>query len=148
MRKLFTVLAVIWLAVLLRITVFRNGCFSHGLFSGGIEWKAFAFYAELIRAGNWGYFLYLFIGNLIWFAPAGFLVRLWGGRFITALLIGFALSLLVEAGQFILGSGVSELDDLILNTLGACMGYALGCLVFKRKYPLRKRGSDFKPKSE
>jgi glycopeptide antibiotics resistance protein len=146
MRKLFTVLAVIWLAVLLRITVFRNGCFSHGLFSGEIERKAFAFYAELVRAGNWKYFLYLFIGNLIWFAPAGFLVRLWGGRFITALLIGFALSLFVEAGQFILGSGVSELDDLILNTLGACSGYGMGCLVFKRKYPVKRANNEFDAK--
>ena len=41
---LLRVLAGIWLAVLLRITVFRNGCFSHGLFSGRIEWDAFAYY--------------------------------------------------------------------------------------------------------
>ena len=46
---LLRVLAGIWLAVLLRITVFRNGCFSHGLFSGRIEWDAFAYYSKLFR---------------------------------------------------------------------------------------------------
>ena len=104
--------------------------------------------AELIRAGNWKYFCCLFIGNLIWFAPAGFLVRLWGGRLYTALITGLALSFAVEAGQFILGSGVSELDDLVLNTFGSVLGYAVGCLVFKRKYPLGKAKNEFGAKSE
>ena len=148
MRKVFTAAAVIWLAVLLRITVFRNGCFGHGLFSGRVEWDAFSFYLELIRAGDWKYFCYLFIGNLVWFAPAGFLVRLYGGRLWMAILAGFCLSLAVEAGQFILGSGVSELDDLILNTLGAVMGYAFGCLTLRRRYPIEKNEGEIAPKRE
>ena len=36
------ILTLLWLAVLLRITVLREGCFSHGLFSGRVEWDAFA----------------------------------------------------------------------------------------------------------
>ena len=141
MKKLFAAAAVIWLAVLLRITVFRNGCFSHGLFSGHIELDAFAFYFELLRAGNWKYFAYLFGGNIIWFAPAGFLARLWGGRLPHALLAGFLLSLVIETAQFVLGSGVSELDDLILNTLGALVGYAFGCLTLRRISARKKTGS-------
>ena len=133
MKKLHTAAVVVWLAVLLRITVFRNGCFSHGLFSGRIEWDAFAYYAELAQRGNWRYFTYLFVGNLIWFAPAGVLVRLRDGHLWQAALAGLCLSLLVETGQFILGSGVSELDDLILNTLGAVLGFALACLFVRRK---------------
>ena len=116
---------LLWLAVLLRITVFRNGCFTHGLFSGRLEWKAFAYYARLARAGLWRYFTYLFVGNLIWFTPAGILVRLRGGSLRRAALAGFLLSLTVETAQYVLGSGVSELDDLILNTLGACLGWGL-----------------------
>ena len=130
---LLRVLAGIWLAALLRITVFRNGCFSHGLFSGRIEWDAFAYYGKLFRAGYWRYFLYLFGGNLIWFAPAGVLVRLRGGRLWQAALAGFGLSFLVESLQFILGSGVSELDDLILNTCGALLG-SLGTALFLRVF--------------
>lgn len=148
MKKVLTAATVIWLAALLRLTVFRNGCFSHGLFSGRIELDAFAFYLKLARVGNWRYFIYLFAGNIVWFAPAGFMTRLWGGRFQTALIVGFLLSLAVEAGQFILGSGISELDDLILNTFGACLGYAFGCLVLRRKYPIKRKNEGIAPKTE
>ena len=124
-------LALLWLAVLLRLTVFRPGCFTHGLFSGRLEWRAFAYYAGLVRRGSWRYFIYLFGGNLVWFAPAGFLVRLRGGKLWTAFLAGFLLSLLVESLQFILGSGVSEAEDLILNTAGAVLGFAAAAVLMR-----------------
>ncbi len=127
-RTVKQILIMIWLAILFRITVFRNGCFSHGLFTGRLEWDAFAYYLRLARAGMWRYFTYLFVGNLLWFAPAGVLVKLRGGRLRQAALAGFGLSLLVETLQFVLGSGVSELDDLILNSLGAVLGYGAACL--------------------
>lgn len=133
---LLRILTAIWLAALLRITVFRNGCFSNGLFSGRLEWDAFAYYATLARRGNWRYFLYLFVGNLIWFAPAGVLVGLRGGKLWQAALAGLGLSLLVETLQFVLGSGVSELDDLILNTLGAALGFLFCRIVLRARKKL------------
>ena len=57
-KTVIRVLSVLWLAALLRLTVFRDGCFSHGLFSGRIEWDAFAYYAKLARIGYWRYFSY------------------------------------------------------------------------------------------
>ena len=132
------ILIAAWLAVLFRITVFRPGCFSHGLFSGRIEWDAFAYYLKLARAGMWRYFTYLFVGNLIWFVPAGVLVRLRGGKLWQAALAGLGLSLVVETMQFVLGSGVSELDDLILNTLGAVLAYACTALLVTGS---RRRGA-------
>ena len=130
-KRILIVLTVLWLAVLLRITVFRPGCFTHGLCSGRVEPDAFAYYAKLARIGCWRYFAYLFVGNLIWFLPAGILVRLRGGRLWQAALWGFLLSLAVETAQFILGTGVSELDDLILNTCGAVLGFCLTALVLR-----------------
>lgn len=127
------ILIAAWLAVLFRITVFRNGCFSNGLFSGRVEWEAFAYYLKLARIGYWRYFVYLFVGNLIWFAPAGVLVRLRGGSLGQAALAGFLLSLCVETAQFVLGSGVSELDDLILNTAGAVLGCGSAALILRRR---------------
>ena len=138
MKKLLWALTLLWLAVLFRITVFRPGCFSHGLFSGRVEWDAFAFYVKLARIGYWRYFIYLFVGNLIWFAPAGVLARLRGAKLWQAALAGLGLSLLVETMQFVLGSGVSELDDLILNTCGALLGY-LGTALFLRIVHKAKR---------
>ena len=131
-KRVCLLLAILWLAVLLRITVFRSGCFSHGLFSGRVELDAFAYYLELAGRGDWRYFTYLFVGNLIWFVPAGILVRLGGGKLRQAALAGLALSLFVETMQFLLGSGVSELDDLILNSCGSALGYGFTCLFRKR----------------
>lgn len=138
MKKILTILTLLWLAILLRITVFRNGCFSHGFFSGRIEWDAFAYYLELVREGDWQYFIYLFVGNLIWFVPLGILTKLWGWRLWQAVLAGFLVSLSIETAQFVLGSGVSELDDLILNTLGALLGY-LGTSLLLRCIHRRKK---------
>lgn len=143
MKKLLFFLTLLWLAVLLRITVFRPGCFSNGLFSGRLEWDAFAYYLKLIRIRYWRYFTYLFVGNLIWFVPAGVLARLRGGRLWQAAVAGFLLSLLIETAQFVLGSGVSELDDLILNTAGAVLGYGATCFCLgirkKLKCPIDKK---------
>ncbi len=146
MKKLLPILTILWLAVLFRITVFRNGCFSNGFFSGRVEWNAFAYYLRLARSGNWWYFSYLFFGNLIWFFPVGILTKLRDGRLRQAVLVGFLLSLSIETAQFVLGSGISELEDLILNTLGALLGY-LGTSLFLRHFrsikPLLTNFGDF-----
>ena len=39
-----------------------------------------------------------------------------------AAVYGFLLSFLIETMQFVFGTGYSEPDDLILNTLGAWLG--------------------------
>ena len=187
-KQVVQMLAVLWLAALLRLTVFRDGCFSHGLFSGRIEWDAFAYYAKLARIGYWRYFTYLFVGNLVWFVPVGVLTWLEAARpirkladkqclslqagadkrvdgkvpslqagadkradkqclsLLWAALLGFLLSLGIETMQFILGSGVSELDDLILNTLGAVLGWGFAWIFHKMcknmKSPIDKKPQD------
>ena len=62
--------------------------------------------------------------------PLGLLVpRLWPQRRLgTVTALGLGLSLLVEACQYLLGTGVPDVDDLLLNTLGAMLGYGLHCL--------------------
>lgn len=132
-------LLAVYLLILLRITVFRNGCFSNGLFSGRVEWIPFVYLAKLVRVGYWRYFCYLFFGNLLWFVPFGGYFALRGVRFRFAAVSGLALSLGIEASQFILGSGVSETEDLILNTVGAALGWLL---VRAAKNACRRRQSD------
>ena len=72
------------------------------------------------------------IGNLLLLAPFGFLLPLINQRFgsITKVILTAAcLSLSIEFIQFILrfvGSGRAvDIDDVLLNTLGACLGYAI-----------------------
>ncbi|WP_059103630.1 VanZ family protein [Shouchella shacheensis] len=74
--------------------------------------------------------LKILIGNIVLFLPLGFFLplffqnlrRLWK---ITVL--GALLSFLIEIYQFTFTLRVSDIDDLILNTLGAFLG---GCLFF------------------
>ena len=120
-----TILFTCYLAVLLGITVFRSGFGTHGLCSDGqINLKLFEAYIPLIRTCDWDRFAYLFIGNLIWFVPLGMYVRYRStrGGILRAAVFGLALSFFIESMQYLFGTGISELDDLILNTAGAVLG--------------------------
>lgn len=66
------------------------------------------------------------LGNLLIFTPMGFLLPLLSKRFRKVwpiLLVGFMSSLAVETIQFIFRVGSTDIDDLILNTAGAWLGY-------------------------
>jgi glycopeptide antibiotics resistance protein len=74
-------------------------------------------------------------GNVLAFVPVGILVPLWRPADrrlrLTVLVVGFSLSLAIELGQLI-GSLIvgfnyrqADVDDLIVNTVGAVAGYAL-----------------------
>ena len=67
-------------------------------------------------------------GNVIGFVPFGFFLPIISYRFRNVFLtgiLGFSLSLLVEGIQLIGKVGCFDVDDLILNTLGAVMGYVI-----------------------
>ncbi|QPQ37653.1 VanZ family protein [Lysinibacillus sp. JNUCC-52] len=77
------------------------------------------------------------LGNLLIFTPMGFLLPLLSKRFRKAwviICIGFFSSLAVETVQFIFTVGSADVDDLILNTLGAWFGYlAYKCVLIMPK---------------
>ncbi|MDP4153635.1 MAG: VanZ family protein [Bacillota bacterium] len=115
---------VVWLIALLKITVFRSNFSIERLFvNGKINYIPFKVLFEAFKKNGLGYFLYLFLGNIIWFMPLGFLASIltkWSGWKI--ILAGFVLSLSIEVAQFVFGTGLTEIDDLILNTLGTFAG--------------------------
>ncbi len=66
------------------------------------------------------------VGNIVAFMPMGFLlpkVFKRFGRFHKVLVISLFVSLLIEVSQYISGVGASDIDDVILNVLGAVIGY-------------------------
>lgn len=79
-------------------------------------------------------FLVNIVGNILMFMPWGFgLVLLWKrnqsiGR---ALLLCFLITVLIETVQLFIGRSV-DVDDLILNFFGGCMGAAL-CMGLKKR---------------
>lgn len=123
-KSIITILFVIYIICVLRITVFRSGMSSHALFSGNVNISLFQSYIPLIQERNWFRILYLFGGNIVWFIPMGMYLQWlkvkWNmGRIAV---MGFFFSFFIEIMQYILGTGISELDDLILNTLGTVAG--------------------------
>jgi glycopeptide antibiotics resistance protein len=72
------------------------------------------------------------LGNVALFMPLGILLPLIDTRFRTfkrMLLIGLALSLAIETVQFGLrfigNPRAVDIDDVLLNTLGACLGFLI-----------------------
>ncbi len=80
---------------------------------------------EELKNGLWA-FVYPVAGNLLWFLPLGFFLRwLWEKSWKSCLLWSGALSLFIEVCQWLLGSGISDIDDVILNILGGLLGWWL-----------------------
>ena len=101
-----------------------------------VEIKRFWIYRK--QLGMLAVFTNIF-GNVIGFIPYGFILpviirKCRSGFFIV--LSGFLLSLVVETIQLVTRVGCFDVDDLILNTLGAALGYLLFavCNYLRRKH--------------
>jgi glycopeptide antibiotics resistance protein len=82
--------------------------------------------ARDVPAGGRGLWVNI-IGNVVVFAPVGLAVRGFRGpraSLAQAALASAALSTLIEVVQFQSGRRFSDVDDVILNTLGGVAGYA------------------------
>lgn len=121
-KPLLWLLLVLYLLILFRITVFRSDFLSHGFFSGSILWVPFVELYRILR-NDFFVFFYLFVGNIIWFVPFGFLMPILFGTDKKVILFTLLLSIAIETLQFIFGTGVTEVEDLILNTFGGALGY-------------------------
>lgn len=78
-------------------------------------------------------------GNVVGFIPFGICFPgVWeeGCGFWKTVLIGFELSLTIEVSQLILRVGSLDVDDIILNTLGICIGFCFYQMVtdMRRKW--------------
>ncbi|SET91139.1 VanZ family protein [Paenibacillus sp. NFR01] len=91
------------------------------------------------------------LGNIALFIPLGVFARLLSpGRRLSLpgmLLRGLGLSLLLECAQGVFAIGTFDVDDLLLNTLGALLGYGLCRLLMGGKKPGAERSSEFQAKT-
>lgn len=142
MKKTVTVLFILYLGVLFRITVFRSGLsFAHLFENGTLNLIPFADLLTIPGTSGWLRFFYLTLGNIVWFVPFGAYVAYMrpGKNLFFPCLAGFLLSFVIEFLQYMFGTGVSETDDLILNTLGA-----LGGALIIKIWEMTRRQSDGK----
>ena len=128
-RRYIAIAFAVYLTLLLRITVFRSGFSIDNFLSGGNV--NLSLFADLIKVAmtDIGSFIYLFVGNLVWFVPFGLLLPLLGVKRWLTLLLGTLFTFFIEAMQYIFAVGVTELDDLILNTLGCIIGIGAYSLI-------------------
>lgn len=99
-------------------------------FQGGINltpilqsWALLRYY---IRHGLWNAVLVNFPGNILIFMPIGLFAGLLADkpRWWKGILLSFGLSLLIEFFQLFVSRG-TDVDDLILNTLGGLLGHGV-----------------------
>lgn len=77
-------------------------------------------------------FLINICGNILVFAPLGFLIPLWNPkrrRWYYILRYSFLFSLCIELLQLYLCVGVFDVDDLIMNTIGGMIGWCIYCII-------------------
>ena len=89
------------------------------------------------------YFLLNIVGNIAGFMPFGFFLPVFSRRsrrFFNTVLLSALFSLCVETLQLGFQVGSFDVDDLILNTLGAILGYLLYKTV--QKIRVRRRGCE------
>lgn len=77
-----------------------------------------------MKNGAWP-FIYHLIGNMIWFVPLGMFLR--KRSILQTILLGAALSAALELLQWLMMTGVTDVDDVILNTLGTLTGRIIFC---------------------
>ena len=86
-------------------------------------------------------FLWLSGMNVLLTVPLGFLLPMvWQKyrNFVDTLLAGFCTSLSIELLQLFSGRS-TDIDDLIFNTLGVCLGFLVAKLLFGKRFPIGVR---------
>ena len=80
-------------------------------------------------------FFYNSFGNILCLVPFGILFPIVFSKkqsFVKTVLIGMLFSISIETLQFLLETGVSDIDDVFFNTCGAILGYLIYRL-FRKK---------------
>ena len=116
------IIFAIYILVVLKLTIFRKTT----LDERAVNLTLFQDLIKVYQTGTTWQFVRLFIGNIAWFVPWGFLIpQISTNNKILVFLSGFAFSFVIESLQFVLKKGLFEIDDLILNTIGVILGYVL-----------------------
>lgn len=134
-RRLIMGVLVAYATVVLALTTLKS------FFTIGLLWKPenqrvrsleLVPFDAFLGGGGWFGPVFNTLGNIALFVPLGMLaVMLWRRStrpVLRATLAGLLFSLAIETTQFLFALGRSDIDDLLLNTLGAAVGAGLGLL--------------------
>ena len=84
--------------------------------------------------------------NIVMFIPFGAFLPIYFKKFrklVPAITAGFLMSLAIELLQ-LFTFRATDVDDLVMNTIGAAVGYGIAQLIFCKKYRSEKTNKDIK----
>jgi len=106
------------------------------------EIKRFIKYRELLGFES---FIVNILGNILAFAPFGFMLPLLNKKYRKFFLITFMsilFSLSVEVAQMLLKVGIFDVDDILLNSIGGILGYLFFAIcnsIYRRAHAKNKK---------
>lgn len=116
------------------LTIFPESLLGTGITPGGINFIPFHTIGDLLFHQSFRDFIINNIGNIILFVPFGCVLPFKFSN-INSLqkgcLIGMSLSIIIEFVQLFMPNRWTDVDDVILNTLGTGIGYCLFKLLSK-----------------
>lgn len=124
-------LMLIYLIVLLGLTVFR-GSLSGSRSVNFIPFATISEYIKSIFTGNRIIGFANLAGNLVIFLPLGYITALLTSKMRNVVKISglsLVVSISIEVLQYLFACGASDIDDVILNTIGGLLGYGVYLLV-------------------
>lgn len=101
--------------------------------SADFTWMPFADICEILQNPNPNLIRINLLGNVLLFAPVGFLLpMIWRGfrRLTRTAAFGVCMSVFIEVNQ-LFNYRATTTDDVILNTLGAVLGYLCAAAVLR-----------------
>lgn len=127
-RNIPMVVFITYLLLLIYLTLFSQ-YFGRIWFHRSINLMPFVtIYRYIVSSNNPGLALMNLAGNIIAFMPFGLLLPMVlknQMHFLFIFCCIFSTSISIEIIQYILGVGVTDIDDIILNVIGGMLGYCL-----------------------
>lgn len=128
-----------YIILLLMLTVFRDTYFPWQLtfnFHRSLSDINLVFMKETLKLTHGQSlldFFYNSLGNVLWFIPFGFLFPtvIQKKSMVGTILAGGCLSVIVESLQFVLETGVSDIDDVFFNVCGTIIGFILYRIIYR-----------------
>ncbi len=124
-KKGGTLVLCIYLLALLYATLFIYNYYPYGK---SVNLVLFDSIKLMWESGSYWLILKNIIGNILLFMPLGFLIPLVSKKGNSVLLIailGFATSTVIELLQYFVAQRIFDIDDILLNAIGAVVGYVV-----------------------
>ena len=134
LRGILKIIFIIYFLLLMRFTIFKYAAITSpwdAFFLRNREYNIIPLKAtlQMIRGLSPLRLIENLAGNIILFIPFGILLPLAFKIEWKTIFLGCLVSCFIEAVQFAFAMGAADVDDIILNTLGAVIGYLIYIIV-------------------